>query len=149
LADAANRDEVSSARAILLEGGIQNGAGWTREHEIALLDAGREELAGIFAGHPVRVDRITTTFSILDYSDVRRGQEGLEVESLLPDFGVPTHCFINNSGENTQWNFWHGKSCFLAGYSWREIVDKPAFAILALAVVAYRHLIYSDGLANT
>jgi hypothetical protein len=74
----------------------------TGEHEIALLDAGREELAGIFPGHPVRVDRITTTFSILDYSDVRRGQEGLEVESLLPDFGVPTHCFINNSGENTQ-----------------------------------------------
>ena len=43
-----------------------------------------ERRAGIYVGHPVRVDRITTTFSIRDDSDVRRGQEGLKLKAGYP-----------------------------------------------------------------
>ena len=40
-----------AAGPILLKRDIQHGTLRAREHEIALPDAGRQELAGIFAGH--------------------------------------------------------------------------------------------------
>jgi len=51
LGDTADKDWLRVAGAILLECGIKNGARRPREHEIALLDAGGEELGRIFAGH--------------------------------------------------------------------------------------------------
>jgi hypothetical protein len=46
LGDLADWDQVAPSRAILPQSGIQDCAGRTREHEVALLDAGGEELGG-------------------------------------------------------------------------------------------------------
>jgi hypothetical protein len=44
-------ERPKAAGPILLKRDIQHGTLGAREHEIALPDAGRQELAGIFAGH--------------------------------------------------------------------------------------------------
>jgi hypothetical protein len=56
---------------------------------------------------------------------------------------------MKDSGKNRERDFGNGKSCFIARYLGSEIVDKPTLAILAFAVVTYRHLVDVDGLSRT
>jgi hypothetical protein len=57
-----DQDQVGKSRTVLPQSGIQNGSRRTREHEIALLDAGGEELAGIFGDHPYACTQVLQRF---------------------------------------------------------------------------------------
>jgi hypothetical protein len=67
----------------------------------------------------------------------------------LAESGLTVHHVLNGLGKNEEWNFKHGKGCFLTKRLKGEIMDKPAFAVVPLAVVKQWCLVDFDDLSVT